>query len=259
MKEKEAAVDAGVVIIARKRPANQRRAIDTPPAKAPQAVASKDLESGTDEPVAGSAKTSSVAAEMAALQALCTGKKLAPPAEQEPAEEAPASIHTCKGPSSSSKEAPAAVRLGPKRAAAETVSTCRFDYAPDICKDYNETGFCGFGDSCKFLHDRGDYKAGWQMDNEWEASLGRAEGAQRAASDPNEFLILADDAVQAPSGVPESASNICTICKKELTAPIVMTRCRHKFCQACALGRSRTSPRCATCKTRIDGQFTVVS
>lgn len=28
---------------------------------------------------------------------------------------------------------------------------------PDICKDYKETGFCGFGDSCKFLHDRSDY------------------------------------------------------------------------------------------------------
>ena len=25
-----------------------------------------------------------------------------------------------------------------------------------------------FGDSCKFLHDRGDYKQGWQLDREWE-------------------------------------------------------------------------------------------
>jgi len=23
------------------------------------------------------------------------------------------------------------------------------DYQPDVCKDYKETGFCGFGDSCK--------------------------------------------------------------------------------------------------------------
>jgi len=23
-------------------------------------------------------------------------------------------------------------------------------------------------DSCKFVHDRGDYKSGWQLDKEWE-------------------------------------------------------------------------------------------
>ena len=45
--------------------------------------------------------------------------------------------------------------------------THRWDYAPDICKDYKETGFCGFGDSCKFLHDRSDYKFGWQLENEY--------------------------------------------------------------------------------------------
>jgi hypothetical protein len=42
------------------------------------------------------------------------------------------------------------------------------DYQPDICKDYKETGYCGFGDSCKFMHDRGDYKSGWQLEREWK-------------------------------------------------------------------------------------------
>ena len=41
---------------------------------------------------------------------------------------------------------------------------CRFDYQPDICKDYKETGYCGYGDACKFVHDRGDYKSGWEID-----------------------------------------------------------------------------------------------
>ena len=31
---------------------------------------------------------------------------------------------------------------------------------PPCRQDYRDTGFCGFGDSCKFMHDRGDYKAG---------------------------------------------------------------------------------------------------
>lgn len=44
--------------------------------------------------------------------------------------------------------------VGPMRAPTNLRSTVRWDYQPDICKDYKETGFCGFGDSCKFLHDR---------------------------------------------------------------------------------------------------------
>ena len=52
---------------------------------------------------------------------------------------------------------------GPLRASAHIRLSTRFDYQPDICKDYKETGYCGYGDSCKFMHDRGDYKSGWQQ------------------------------------------------------------------------------------------------
>lgn len=58
---------------------------------------------------------------------------------------------------------------GPVRASSTNVrTTLRIDYQPDVCKDYKETGYCGFGDSCKFLHDRSDYKSGWQVENEWQ-------------------------------------------------------------------------------------------
>ena len=36
-------------------------------------------------------------------------------------------------------------RKGPIRAPANLRATVRWDYQPDICKDYKETGFCGFG------------------------------------------------------------------------------------------------------------------
>ncbi|KAI3857654.1 hypothetical protein MKW98_028918 [Papaver atlanticum] len=57
---------------------------------------------------------------------------------------------------------------GPLRASAHIRTSTRWDYQPDICKDYKQSGYCGFGDSCKFIHDRGDYKSGWQMEREWE-------------------------------------------------------------------------------------------
>ena len=44
-------------------------------------------------------------------------------------------------------------RYGPIRAPAYLRSTVRWDYQPDICKDYKETGYCGFGgEQCADLH-----------------------------------------------------------------------------------------------------------
>ncbi len=37
-----------------------------------------------------------------------------------------------------------------------------------LCKDYHDTGYCCFGDSCLYIHDRGDYKSGWELEKEWE-------------------------------------------------------------------------------------------
>ena len=35
-----------------------------------------------------------------------------------------------------------------------------------------------YGDTCKFLHDRSDYKAGWQLDREWDEKQ-KAEKAKQ--------------------------------------------------------------------------------
>lgn len=40
-------------------------------------------------------------------------------------------------------------------------TTTRIDYNPELCKDYYVAGRCSYGDSCIFIHDRGDYKSGW--------------------------------------------------------------------------------------------------
>ena len=65
------------------------------------------------------------------------------------------------------------------RAPTNLRATTRWDYAPDICKDYKETGFCGFGDSCKFMHDRSDYKFGWQLEREWDEGRYQREQGEK--------------------------------------------------------------------------------
>lgn len=72
--------------------------------------------------------------------------------------------------SSHIEKKPPQIKTGPIQGASNIRITCRFDYQPDLCKDYKETGYCCFGDSCKFMHDRGDYKSGWQLEKEWEAN-----------------------------------------------------------------------------------------
>jgi RING finger protein 113A len=76
---------------------------------------------------------------------------------------------------------------GPIRAPNNLRVTVRWDYQPDICKDYKETGYCGFGDSCKFMHDRTDYKHGWQLERDWEEQHGATSGNQNKMGRKEEF------------------------------------------------------------------------
>ena len=46
----------------------------------------------------------------------------------------------------------AANKKGPIRAPTFLRATTRWDYQPDICKDYKETGYCGFGGLLMLLH-----------------------------------------------------------------------------------------------------------
>lgn len=99
------------------------------------------------------------------------------------------------------------VRRGPIRAPANLRATVRWDYQPDICKDYKETGFCGFGDSCKFLHDRSDYKAGWQLEREW------ASGEYARESDEDKRYEIESDGEDFPFK--------CVLCRGSFVDPVV--------------------------------------
>ncbi|KAF4567306.1 RNA-splicing factor [Pleurotus pulmonarius] len=134
-----------------------------------------------------------------------------------------------------SKEVPKAMRVGPQRNTSTIRTVTIVDYQPDVCKDYKETGYCGFGDTCKFLHDRGTYLQGWQLDK------------------------LAEDATKDVGDVSESDSDedipfACLICRKHYTDPVV-TRCGHYFCSACAIKRYAKTPRCIACGAPTGGIF----
>lgn len=101
------------------------------------------------------------------------------------------------------------MKSGPIKATSHVRTITLMDYQPDVCKDYKETGFCGYGDSCKFLHDRGDYLAGWQLDKLPE------EGVREVEEEDEE----------------EEVPFACLICRQPFTQPVV-TKCGHYFCMA---------------------------
>ncbi|KZS98632.1 hypothetical protein SISNIDRAFT_398571, partial [Sistotremastrum niveocremeum HHB9708] len=136
-----------------------------------------------------------------------------------------------------SEDTPKAMRVGPQRSNNSTIRTVTIvDYQPDVCKDYKETGYCGFGDTCKFLHDRGTYLAGWQLDKLAENPTASARDEPDSDSDDEEVPFA------------------CLICRKPYTDPVV-TRCGHYFCSACAIKRFAKTPKCAACGAPTGGIF----
>ncbi|KAL6940761.1 hypothetical protein ACO0QE_004677 [Hanseniaspora vineae] len=103
------------------------------------------------------------------------------------------------------------------------------DYQPDVCKDYKLTGFCGYGDSCKFIHSRDDFIKGTRTNIDWKT--GQPRSTQLQSKD-----------------IPSK----CAICKKDYSKPI-RTSCKHYFCQKCFLQRLEETPECFVCGKNTQG------
>jgi len=145
--------------------------------------------------------------------------------------------------------------VGPQKLNSNVRTITVTDFAPDVCKDYKQTGFCGFGDSCKFLHAREDYKQGWQLDRDWEVDTKgkKLTGRTVASVDRN---AKNTDLDEDDEKLLESIPFACIICKKAYSNPVI-TKCSHYFCEACALKRYRKDPSCAACGTGTGGVFNV--
>ncbi|TBT98443.1 hypothetical protein CWI37_1753p0010 [Hamiltosporidium tvaerminnensis] len=89
------------------------------------------------------------------------------------------------------------------------------DHNKGICKQYKETGYCSYGDSCVFLHER-----------------------------------YFED---TPTPHQEN-TDTCIYCKKQYFEKIV-TLCNHNFCLNCAIKQFKDNERCFICKKFTYGQF----
>ena len=128
-------------------------------------------------------------------------------------------------------------QMGPQKSLNQPVYNqkfnVRFDYKADRCKDFKDTGYCGFGDSCIFLHDRSEYKTGWELDTEFEA---------QQASKP----VLEEEIVDY--------NRVCFICNKgEMIQPKILPECRHQFCGNCITGQLKLNLKCPLCKKTVIG------
>jgi len=154
------------------------------------------------------------------------------------------SSHIQKNPDKSANK-----HVGPVKAPTNVRAITVTDFAPDVCKDYKQTGFCGFGDSCKFLHAREDYKQGWQLDKEWEKA--GKKGAAGAAKEDDDL----DDEEKMLATIPFK----CILCKGDYKMPVI-TKCGHYFCEKCAMQRymkGKKEKGCAQCGADTYGSFGV--
>lgn len=137
-----------------------------------------------------------------------------------------------------------AIKVGPTRAATHHRAISYMDYQPDVCKDYKETGYCGFGDSCKFLHDRGDYKSSFELEKEWEAEQ-KLKKKMRLEAPSSETNNEEDE---------DNVPFACPVCRNPFVDPVV-SKCKHYFCEKCALQLNK----CEICGENTNRAFRTVT
>lgn len=91
------------------------------------------------------------------------------------------------------------------------------------------------------MHDRGDYKSGWELERDWNAE----QAKKAAAGVQGEETEEKDD---------EDIPFACYVCRKPFTDP-VKTKCGHFFCERCALKKCKVE--CQVCAQKTGAAFSM--
>ncbi|KAI8866939.1 hypothetical protein GQ42DRAFT_111090, partial [Ramicandelaber brevisporus] len=121
----------------------------------------------------------------------------------------------------------------------------RVDYEQNICKDFKLTGYCGYGDSCTFLHDRSTLKVNNKVNPEWESIKQTHRQARNIEVKSKETKAAAKAEIVSPE---------CSICNNSYEFPVAL-ECGHVFCEECALANHRKTGKCFVCGKKSQGTF----
>ena len=100
------------------------------------------------------------------------------------------------------------------------------------------------------MHDRGDYKHGWQLDREWDLK-------EKARKEREAKLLSGELDAEEEEKEEDDLPFACLICRvpwAEAKDPVV-TRCRHYFCEQCALKHNAKQKTCFACNQPTGGVF----
>lgn len=122
----------------------------------------------------------------------------------------------------------------PQRVPQYVEATAVVDYQPDVCKDFWLTGYCGYGDTCKFLHIRDELRQTVPLKKDWQVKR---------------------DSLDNDNG---KISPQCPICQQKYTLP-VETECHHLYCKRCYLHRFKKDKTCLVCGKETSGVIKPIS
>ncbi|XBW36617.1 hypothetical protein QEN19_002189 [Hanseniaspora menglaensis] len=115
------------------------------------------------------------------------------------------------------------------------------DYEPLLCKEYKLKGYCGYGDTCKFIHSRDDYINDRKLVRKhWKKNLEKTEIDN---NEKTESILPTDE---------------CFICKKDFKnipdQKFVQLQCDHVFCTSCEINfLKKGDTKCAKCGKESKG------
>ena len=114
------------------------------------------------------------------------------------------------------------------------------------------------------MHDRGDYKSGWQLEKEWDILQAkkkkRLEESLKGFGEEEDVKGIDHDVENDEENyeidLDEELPFACLICRDEFEDPIV-TLCGHYFCSKCATNHHKKSSKCVACQKQTQGVFNI--